>query len=385
MKSTDTPFYARLAYVLISIVILGYLAILGKQVLAPLFFAFLFAILLLPLANFLERKLRFPRTLSTFTSIILLIAGGYLVITILVSQLVNLSSEWPSLQVNMAKAIANLQKWINHTFHVNSNKQAVYLQKISSDLFSSSAGIVGDTVLSVSSILLFNVFTLIYTFFLLLYRRLLFRFIVSVFPKESTKIVYDITEQVKYIIGKYVVGLFWEMCIVIALGFGTYTILGVDYALLLGLLAGILNLIPYVGIFTALFLSALITFATDGPQHTLYVIIATIIIHLIDSNIIMPKVVGSKVRINPLIIILGVITGEMMWGISGMFFSIPIIAMMKVIFDRVEGLTAWGILLGDEEYPPKNILSLKRKMKKIEAEKVKDPEPEDAKLDKIEE
>ncbi len=380
MKSTETPFYARLAYVLVSIVILGYLIVLGKEILAPLFFAFLFAILLLPLANFFERKLRFPRTFSTLISIILLITGIYLVIYVLASQLTSLSTEWPALQQNINKAIVNLQKWVHDKFHVAFTKQTAYLNKATADIFSSSASIVGDTVMSISSIVLFNVFTLIYTFFLLMYRRILFRFIVTVFPKENTDIVYDITEQVKYIIGKYVVGLFWEMCIVIALSFGVYTILGVDYALLLALLVGILNLIPYVGIFTALFLSALITFATGEPHQVLYVIIATIVIHLIDSNVIMPKVVGSKVRINPLIIVLGVITGEMMWGISGMFFSIPVIAMMKVIFDRVEGLTAWGILLGDEEYPPKKVLSLKRKVKNLEAEKGKVPEPEDAKL-----
>jgi len=60
-------------------------------------------------------------------------------------------------------------------------------------------------------------------------------------------------------------------------------------------------------------------------------------------------VVGSKVRINALITVLGVIIGEMIWGITGMFLSIPIIAVMKIIFDRVDSLKPWGIILGDEE------------------------------------
>lgn len=380
MKPVETPFYARLAYILVSIVILGYLTVLGKEVLSPLFFAFLLAILLLPLATFLEVKLHFPRILSTFVSLIFLLAAGYFVIYAFTTQLSNLVSDWPSLKQNVTIATKHLQKWIQHTFHYDTNAQKGYFDDTVQKALESGASVLGTTVMSVSSILLFNIFTLIYTFFLLLYRRLLFRFIVTVFPQESITIVYDITEQVKYIIGKYVVGLFWEMCIVVGLSFGTYWLIGVNYPLLLALLVGLLNLIPYVGIFTALLLSTLITFATSTPNQTWYVIIATICIHLIDSNVVMPKVVGSKVRINPLIIILGVITGEMMWGISGMFFSIPIIAMMKVIFDRVEGLTAWGILLGDEEYPPKKVLSLKRKVKAVEVQKGKDPEPEDAKL-----
>ncbi len=71
--------------------------------------------------------------------------------------------------------------------------------------------------------------------------------------------------------------------------------------------------------------------------------------HLIDSNFLLPLIVGSKVKINALITVLGVVTGEMLWGISGMFLSIPIIAMCKIIFDRIESLKPWGLLLGDEK------------------------------------
>ena len=80
-------------------------------------------------------------------------------------------------------------------------------------------------------------------------------------------------------------------------------------------------------------------------------IITLVITHLIDSNILLPVIVGSKVKINPLITVLGVVTGEMIWGISGMFLSIPVIAVLKIVFDRVESLKPWGLLLGEEEKP----------------------------------
>jgi predicted PurR-regulated permease PerM len=63
--------------------------------------------------------------------------------------------------------------------------------------------------------------------------------------------------------------------------------------------------------------------------------------------------VGSKVRINAFITLLGVVLGEMIWGISGMFLSIPVIAIIKIIFDRVESLQPWGHLMGDEKIEPK--------------------------------
>jgi predicted PurR-regulated permease PerM len=97
------------------------------------------------------------------------------------------------------------------------------------------------------------------------------------------------------------------------------------------------------------------------------VTIAIICIHLADSNFLMPKIVGSQVKINPLIVILGVIIGEMLWGISGMFLSIPYLAIAKVIFDRAEGLQPWGILLGEEEHTPKKVKRLIEKVKEQEA------------------
>jgi putative permease len=74
-----------------------------------------------------------------------------------------------------------------------------------------------------------------------------------------------------------------------------------------------------------------------------------IITHLVDSNILLPAVVGSKVKINPLITVLGVVLGEMIWGVSGMFLSIPVIAVLKIIFDRIDSLKPWGILLGEQD------------------------------------
>ena len=83
-----------------------------------------------------------------------------------------------------------------------------------------------------------------------------------------------------------------------------------------------------------------------------------------DNNLIMPKVVSSKVKINALITILGVLAGGLMAGVSGMFLSIPTIAILKIIFDRVEDLKPWGLLLGDEITRKKTIsLAFKKKVK----------------------
>lgn len=88
--------------------------------------------------------------------------------------------------------------------------------------------------------------------------------------------------------------------------------------------------------------------------------LSVLAIHTVDSNFLLPTIVGSKVKLNALVTFLGIILGEMIWGLSGMFLSIPLIAIMKIIFDRVDSLKAWGFLLGSGKADKKSKL---KKMK----------------------
>ncbi|NNU34708.1 AI-2E family transporter [Mucilaginibacter sp. S1162] len=152
----------------------------------------------------------------------------------------------------------------------------------------------------------------------------------------------------------------FEMVIVATVACAAFWFIGIKYAVLLGIIVGLFNIIPYLGIFSALALSVLITFATGPVSNAVWVGVSVICIHLIDANVLLPAVVGSKVRLNALITFLGIILGEMMWGLSGMFLSIPVIAIFKIIFDRIESTKARGYLLGgDYEYKE----SAEKKMK----------------------
>jgi predicted PurR-regulated permease PerM len=161
--------------------------------------------------------------------------------------------------------------------------------------------------------------------------------------------VHEIVNNIQFVIRKYILGLLLEMMTVACLCWLAFGILGIKYFILLGLITALFNIVPYVGIFTALLISALITFATTGVSaHLLLVVIAIIAVHLIDSNILLPFIVGSKVSINAMVTVIGVVAGEMMWGIPGMFLSVPVIAITKIICDRIEALKPWAILLGHE-------------------------------------
>ena len=347
---THLPFYIKLACVLFSLFAIGYLVIVAKEILSPIVFSCLFSILLLPVAQFFEFKLRLPRSAAAMVSVLLLLAFIGAVIYVIGSQIADLAKEWPDFQAQIKRSLWEFRGWVQDNFHVTRGKQLRVVNTATSKVLSPDTETVGATVLSLSSIILFVVFTFIYSFFFLLYRSLILKFFESVFLKENNATVHDVIEQVQYIIRKYIIGLLIQMAIVAVVVSLTFSFMGVKYAILLGLITGLFNVVPYIGIFTALVISAVVSLGTspDGSQ-AVWAMSSLVVMHLLDSNVLLPMVVGSKVRINAFMTILGVVIGEMLWGIPGMFLSIPVIAVLKIVFDRVESLQPWGIILGDEE------------------------------------
>ena len=360
----NQPFYIKMAAVLFSLIAIVYIVITGKEILSPLVFSALFSILLLPLARFLENKVRLHRSPASMLAVLILLGAIGLILFTIGSQISGLAQDWPQFQEQLGKSLNSLQDWIAANFHINAHSQLNYVHTATTKIMSSGTAVVGATLLSLSSLLLFFVFIFIYTFFFLLYRSLIMKFLESVFLDENKALVHEILEQVQYIIRKYIIGLLIEMAIVATVVSLALWLLGIKYAFLLGLITGIFNIIPYVGIFTSLIISSLMTFATaTAASKVILVVVVFVLTHLADSNILLPLVVGSKVRINALITVLGVIIGEMVWGIPGMFLSIPVIAVLKIIFDRVDSLRPWGIILGDEEHK-QNDLTRKLHIKK---------------------
>lgn len=350
LKKEPVPFVQQLAYILISCIAVVYIASIASEIIIPLLFALLISILLLPVSQWLEKKLKLSRGFAAFFALLFFAVIIISIFYLIGSQISSLANDWPLFKSQLNTSFATLQIWVADTFHLDLEKQNAYLNNAASSAISSGSSIVGSTLLSVSTVLLFTVLTLIYTFFLLLYREVLLRFLVALVHEGSSSIVHDVVSNIQLVIRKYILGLLLEMLVVAALCWISFGILGIKYFILLGLVTALFNIIPYVGIFTALLLSTLITFATTGLSgHLLLVVITIIVVHLIDSNILLPFIVGSKVSINAMVTVIGVVAGEMLWGVPGMFLSVPLIAMLKIICDRVEPLKPWAILLGHEQ------------------------------------
>lgn len=349
IKFSGLPFYLKLACTLISILVLGYIAKIGDTILVPFILGLLLALLLVPISNFFESKLKLPRTIAGILTVLLffgLVGFGFYM---LASQLSMIKDDWPAFKEQILAGFHNVQIWVTDRFGVMHSEQMDIINKTATKSLDSGTLLLGTALLSLSSLFILLVFTFLYTFFLLIYRSHIVKFLLMLNDKEHHTIVLDVVGQVQYVVKKYLIGLLLQMLIVSALVFAALSIIGVKYSLLLAIITGVFNVLPYIGIFTAMLVIALLTFATTSFTHVLIVTGALIVIHVIDSNFIVPKIVGSKVKVNSLFAMMAIIVGELIWGISGMFLAIPILAICKIIMDRIKELKPWGFLLGEED------------------------------------
>lgn len=352
MNEVKLPFNARLAFTLISLILIIYIARLGNELLVPLAFALLVAIMLVPLATRLE-KWHFSRGLAAFTVIFLFIIILLGVLMLLAAQMGAFVADFPQLQQQLLLSLDDLQTWINAKFHINSTTQMDYLEQFAMSTLGSAATFLSRTLFSLSSFLIFIIFVLLYTFFLLFYRTLLVTFLVQLFKEKHRDKLLDVILQTQFIIKGYVSGLMIEMIVVAFVNCALFWILGIKYATLLGIMAAIFNIIPYLGIYVATILCTLITLTNSSLGTSLQVAIGLLVVHFLDSNILLPRIVGAKVKINALVTILGVVTGNLIWGIPGMFLAIPFIAILKIIFEHIEYMRPWALLLGEVTVPRK--------------------------------
>ena len=367
------PFYLKLASVLISIMILGYLAIQGQDLIIPMVMGLLFAILLVPVCNFLEKKLRFNRSISAIVVSVLGLALIGFILYLIGVQTTSFSEDWPAFQKQITAAFDSIQDWIAHKFGVQKHKQLTYINDLAQKSLSTGTVIVEKMLKSITYILMLIGLTFLFTLFILIYRRQLVRFIIMCFADKHKAVVMDVVNSIQYMVKKYLIGLIIQMVLVTILSFIAYTIIGIKYNFLLAIITGIFNVLPYLGILIATVLGIFVTFATSSAANVLWVLVGMVAVHAVDGNIIMPKIVGSQVKLNSLIVIIGLIVGESVWGVMGMFLTIPIMAIAKIIFDRVEDLKPWGYLMGDDddakEYGKEELLPIEEDETEMEIEK----------------
>jgi len=355
MTATDEklrlPFYAKASIFIIGLVALLTIMFVAKAIILPVIFAVIIAIVLHPVVIFLT-KIKINRVVAILFTIALTILVIISFGTLIISQVSRFSETLPVLADKFTLTLNQTITEASQYFDINPQKIHEWILKTRGELINISSEAIGQTLVILGNGLVVVFLLPVYIFLILFYQPILIEFIRRLFGSSDQNKVSEIVSQIKTVIQKYLIGLVIETAIVATLYTITLLALGIDYALLLGILGALINLIPYLGGIVGTALPMMVALATkSSPWTAVYIMIFYFVIQFIDNNFLVPKIVASKVKINALFSIIVVIAGNALWGIPGMFLSIPLLAVVKLIFDHIESLKPWGFLLGDTMPP----------------------------------
>jgi predicted PurR-regulated permease PerM len=333
----------------------------AKAFLIPVVIAILLALLLLPVTRFLEKK-RFNKIIAIVISLFIILIVVSTVITLFFSQVVNLGEDVPLIKKKIGERFIQVQRGIQSMTKISSEKQLEYLEGQYTHILDSGTALLGDVFVGFTGGLAVFGLILVYIFFFLLYRSKIKIFIHKISPPESHLKIEEITNRIKDLIQHYLSGILIELAILGALNSIGLLIIGIKQPLFFGYLAALLNIIPYVGVLIgSIFPIIMALVFKDSMWYAVAVAGVMSVNQFIDNNFLTPKIVGSHVRINPLVTIMAIVAGGILWGIPGMILFIPLLGMFKIICDQIDPLKPLGYMLGDEDEEKK----VKKKEEKI--------------------
>jgi predicted PurR-regulated permease PerM len=363
MTSEDfkIPFYVKVTISLVGLIALLAIMYIAKGIIIPIVFAIIIAIVLHPVVTFIER-LKINRVLAILITMLL----TFIVIgacgTVLITQASRFGESWPLL-VEKFTTMLN-QNIADAADYFDKDPQKIYdwLAKTQGQILNSSAAAIGQTLVVLGNGLVILLLIPFYIFMILFYKPIILEFIIRISGGNYETHVREIVSQIKKVIQNYLVGLVIEAGMMAVMNTAALLILGIEYAVILGIMAAVLNVIPYIGGIIAVALPVMVALVTKStPWYALYIAIAYYIIQLIDNNYIVPYIVASKVKINALFSVIIVLIGNALWGVPGMFLAMPLLAIIKLICDHIDPLKPYGFLLGDT-MPP--LLKIKTIFKK---------------------
>ena len=335
-----------LALFSLSLLILG--LILAKTILIPLAVSFFFAYLIYPIVSRVERW-GVPRGISILLVIaiaLMIIASVVLIISIRIS---DLDIDLVQLKEQVDSKLNSMIFMLEDSLGLNSHTIDAYMNKGSENFFKSWESKVG-TFFSATTTTLFQLFVLpVYTFFLLFYRTKTAHFIIRLVGRKNRDKAVLIMREVSKITTRYMAGLLIVIVILAILNSVGLLIIGVPHALLFGIGAAVLNLVPYIGAFIGGLAPILYVLFTDPhPFHTmLQILILFSAVQFLENNLITPGIVGNNIKINPFAIIFSLLLANLIWGIAGMLIVVPFLAIMKIVMRNVDELRPFAYLISD--------------------------------------
>ncbi len=304
-----------------------------KDVLVILLFAIIIASAISPFANWLDSK-RFPRLLGVlllFLSILgLMILFFSLIIPYVSTEISQLTVAMPQLLENLSSTLENVQsnspKFLDFLSEVQNG-----LEGLSSYLQQAAQSVVGMVVSIFGGIMSF-IAIIIISFYLSVTRKGVENFLGSVVPEKYEGYVLDLWKRSEIKVGQWLQG---QLLLAFIVGLVVYvglSLMGIKFALVLGILAMLLEVVPMIGPVLAAIPAAFFAFL-QAPTLGLWVILFYIIVQQFENHVLVPLVFGKTIGLNPVVVVIALLVGSQLAGILGAILAVPVATIIVELLD----------------------------------------------------
>lgn len=344
----NTPLLDKSVKILLLVLLLFVLLYYGKPFLVPFLIASLLAMLVLPLCARLEKKMN--KAAATLLSVALLLVVVSIIVAVFAWQVSDLSDKVPQIQQNITQKIQQLKQFVTKTLGIPEQQQQQIMQQQQQSSTGRLSSILTGSFSSFGSFLTNFIVVMVYIFLFLMFRTQFQKFVLRLVPQQEQKNAQEIMHDVRLVAQKYLTGLaimILGLWIMYSIGF---SIAGVDNAIFFAILCGLLEIIPFVGNLIGVSFTLLTSLAQGAESTMLIGIVITYgIVQFVQTYLLEPLVVGREISINPVFTIVGLVGGELLWGIAGMILVLPLLGIIKIVCDHIEPLKPFGFLIGDNK------------------------------------
>lgn len=344
---TMLPLNARAWLFYVQAAVLTFAALyFASALLVPMCYGLLLAVILYPMCKFLEKR-GWPRWLSISIGLITVLAVCSGLVALLIVQLNIFRHDLPELAKRLHGAIVSVQQWIYLQFGISVETQSSWWQRALYNIASNPAAAIKSTIYATAGTFLTLFLVPVYTALFLYNRGTFVQFIVKLTPENHRQALPGMLEKVIGTYARFIRGMVFVYLIVGALNSIGFFALGIKHAVLFGMITAIMTIIPYVGIIISSLLPITIAWITkDSVWYPVGVVAILTFVQYLEANIIFPKVVATQLNVSTWATLVAIITGGLIWGVSGMILSIPFVGILKIICEQFPSGDAVNILLG---------------------------------------
>jgi predicted PurR-regulated permease PerM len=320
----------------------------GRELLVPLVYGAFFAMLMAPVCRKLEEK-NLNRTIAVVICVLILLICLLAIFAIIVGQITSFIDDLPAIQKKLYEVLTEAEKFIQRHFDVSPPRQIEIVKQQIANAGKSTGSYFGQVLTGISGTLGGLILTVVYTFLLLFHKERYETFFMKLYGKDDPKHVAEVINDITCVGQKYISGRFITVVILWVVYTVALMMLGIKEALLLSAIAALLSIIPYVGTILGSIFPFLVAFISKDLATAFWVAAVLMFLHSLSTYFIEPIVIGRKVKLSAMAMIVAIIAGGFLWGISGMILFIPALAMARIVFEYVDRLKPYSYLIADPD------------------------------------